>query len=84
LAAKTYEELDQLIRDFPGSEPDLRRRAAKPPWRHGAFPFAFLPFLVAAIVFSHGRAVWLLLPFIWFVLRPFSWRERTRQTIRAR
>src|SRR3954470_6614063 len=54
LAAKTYDELDQLIRDFPGSEPDLRRRAARRAWRPGAFPYAFLPFLVAAIFFSHG------------------------------
>src|SRR3954465_11708201 len=76
LAAKTYDELDQLIRAFPGSAPDLRRRGVKPGGGPGAFPCAFLPFLVAAIVFSHGRAVWLLLPFIWFVVRPFSWRER--------
>jgi hypothetical protein len=34
-----------------------------------------LPLLVAAIVFSHGRAAWLLMPFFfWFVVRPFFWR----------
>src|SRR3954470_8577322 len=60
LAAKTYNELAQLTRACRGRGPDLRPRAVKPAWRHGAFPYAFLPFLVAAIVFSHGRAVWLL------------------------
>src|SRR4051812_6149080 len=84
LAAKTYHELDQLIRDFPASEPDLRRRAARASWRPGALPYAFLPLLVLAIVLSHGRAAWLLLPFIWFVVRPLSRRQRARQTIRAR
>src|SRR3954470_12240759 len=83
LAAKTYDELDELIRDLPG-EPDPRRRAARPArWPRG-FPYAFLPLVLAAIVFSHGRAAWLLVPFIWFIVRQFSWRERARQTIRAR
>src|SRR3954464_4570231 len=48
LAGKTYDELDQLIRDFPGSVPDMRRRSVRSAWRPRAFPYAFLPFLVAA------------------------------------
>ena len=84
LAAKTYNELDELIRDLPGSEPDLRWRPARPARRPRAFPYAFLPFVLAAIIFSHGRAAWLLVPFIWFIVRQFSVRERARQTIRAR
>jgi hypothetical protein len=39
---------------------------------------------MSAIVFSHGRAVWLLMPFIWLVARRLSLRGRLRQTIRAR
>src|SRR4051794_33849287 len=82
LAAKTYDDLDQLIRDLPGSEPELRRRVERPAWQPRALAYVLLPFVVAAIIFSHGRAVWLFVPFIWLVVRPFSFRERARQTIR--
>lgn len=84
LAAKTYNDLDQLIRDFPATEPDLRPRGTGPAWRRGDLPYLFLPLIMAAIVFSHGRAVWLLMPFIWLVARRLSLRGRLRQTIRAR
>src|SRR3954447_15271319 len=84
LAAKTYNDLDQLIQDFPGSEPDPRRRVGRPAWQRRVLPYVLLPVVVAAIVFSHGRAAWLLIPFIWFVLRPFSFLGRVRQTIRTR
>src|SRR3954465_15778201 len=58
LTAKTYIELDRLIQDLPGSAPDPRRPSAVPWRRPRALPYAFLPFLLAAIVFSHGRAAW--------------------------
>jgi Domain of unknown function (DUF1707) len=76
LAAKTYAELDELISDFPADEREPQRdawrdvRAWRRPW-----PLLLLPLLALAIVFSHGRAAWLLLPFFfWFVVRPFFWR----------
>jgi len=84
LAAKTYSELDDLIRDLPGSDLDPRPRAARPLRRPRGLPYAFLPLVLAAIVFSNGRATWLLVPFIWFMVRHFTWRDRSRQTIRAR
>jgi DUF1707 SHOCT-like domain len=75
LAARTYAELDELIADFPSDERDTRRVVrgwARRPW---PLPLVFLPLLVAAIVFSHGRAGWLVVPFVfWFVVRPFVWR----------
>jgi hypothetical protein len=74
LAAKTYAELDELIGDLPAGEPDGQRATGTWGWRP-ALPFAFLPLLFASIVFSHGRAAWLLVPFfVWFVARPFLWR----------
>lgn len=75
LAAKTYAELDDLIGDFPADEREARRVRGRWEWRPWPLPLVFLPLLVAAIVVSHGRAAWLLVPFfIWFVVRPFFWR----------
>jgi DUF1707 SHOCT-like domain len=75
LAAKTYAELDDLIGDFPADEREARRVMGRWEWRPWPLPLVFLPLLVAAIVVSHGRAAWLLVPFfIWFVVRPFFWR----------
>ena len=74
LTAKTYAELDELIGDFPADEHDARRVVGRWGWRPWPVPLVFLPFLVAAIVFSHGRAAWLVVPFFfWFVVRPFFW-----------
>ena len=74
LAAKTYAELDELIGDLPAGEPDGHRATGTRGWRP-ALPLAFLPLLVAAIVLSHGRAAWLVVPFfVWFVVRPFYCR----------
>ena len=84
LTAKTYNDLDRLIRDFPAKEPDLRPGGTGQTWPRGDLPYLLLPLIIAAIVFSHGRAVWLLMPFIWLVARRLSWRGRVRQTIRAR
>ena len=75
LAAKTYAELDELIGDFPGDEREARRVTGSWAWRPWPVPLVFLPLLVAAIVFSHGRAAWLVVPFfVWFVVRPLFWR----------
>jgi hypothetical protein len=77
LAARTYVELDALIADLPTDERETRRAVrgwGRRPW---PLPLVFLPLLVAAIVFSDGRAGWLVVPFIfWFVVRPFAWRGR--------
>jgi len=75
LAAKTYAELDELIRDLPADERHARRARGGPGWRPRPLPLGLLSLLAAAIVFSHGRAAWLLMPFLfWFVVRPFFWR----------
>jgi hypothetical protein len=75
LAAKTYAELDELIGDFPADERETRLVVGRRGWRPWPVLFVFLPLLVAAIVFSHGRAAWLAVPFFfWFVVRPFFWR----------
>jgi hypothetical protein len=43
------------------------------------------PLLVAAIVVSHGRAAWLVVPFlVWFVVRPFFWRDFGRRAVGPR
>ena len=75
LVAKNYAQLDELIGDFPADERETRRPVGRWRWRPWPLPFVFLPLLVAAIVFSHGRAAWLLMPFfVWFVVRPVFWR----------
>ena len=75
LAAKNYAQLDELIGDFPADERETRRPLGRWGWRPWPLPFVFLPLLSAAIVFSHGRAAWLVVPFfVWFVVRPFVWR----------
>jgi hypothetical protein len=75
LAAKTYAELDELIGDFAGDEREARQVTGSWGWRPWPVPLVFLPLLVAAVVFSHGRAAWLVVPvFAWFVVRPLFWR----------
>jgi hypothetical protein len=84
LAAKTYAELDELIADFPADEfeaPIVGSRG----WEFSPLPFVLLPLLVAAIVVSHGRAAWLVVPFlVWFVVRPFFWRGFGRRAVGPR
>jgi Flp pilus assembly protein TadB len=84
LAAKTYAELDELIGDFPISEREPRRGRG---W--GSRPFPGVPLLVGlavtAIVFSHGRAIWLLVPFfVWFIVLPSIWRGPGRHAVGQR
>jgi hypothetical protein len=75
LAAKTYADLDGLLTDFPGAQaPAHRRRFAM--WR--LWPVPLLPVaVVAAIVLSGGRALFLAIPLLFFfVLRPLLWGRR--------
>jgi len=74
LAAKTYADLDAMIQDFPadeGAAPQRGRRLTTV----GYFPFfPVVPIVVAAIIVSHGRLLWLAFPlFFLFVVRPFLW-----------
>jgi hypothetical protein len=73
LSAKTYAELDALIADLPPAEGEYRQ-PARLAWRRRPLPVFVLPLIVLAIVFSEGRAAWLLVPFFfWFVVRPRIW-----------
>ena len=77
LAAKTYGDLDVLIRDFPVDEltaPQRGRRLATVSF----FPFfPVAPIVVAAIIFTHGRLLWLAFPLFFFlVVRPLLWGRR--------
>lgn len=85
LAAKTYAELDGLIGDLPGNDRQERQMTGRAGWRPWPLPLVFLPLLVAAIFFSHGRAAWLVLPFfVWFVARPLLWRGHGQRTYSRR
>lgn len=72
LSAKTYRELDDLLADLPLEELKPRRaRWPLPPWPL----LLLLPLIGVAIVASHGRAAWLLMPlFFWFGIGRFFWR----------
>jgi hypothetical protein len=75
LTARTYAQLDELIADFPSAEID-RLQPRQLGWRRRPFPLPFmlLPLIVLAIVLSHGRAAWLVVPFVvWFVVGRFFW-----------
>jgi len=72
LSAKTYCELDDLLADLPVEELNSRPvRWSLPPWPL----LLFLPLIGVAIVASHGRAAWLLVPlFFWLCFGRFFWR----------
>jgi hypothetical protein len=74
LTAKTYADLDKLVADLPGAAATRTRRTRA--WRR-PWPLAFLPVVViAAIVMSGGRVLWLAFPLFWlFLLRTFVWRS---------
>jgi Domain of unknown function (DUF1707) len=73
LAAKTYADLDALIADFPAQVPQPERESAR--WAFTPWPLFLIPFVIAAIVFSHGRAFWLVFPLAFLVLRTTIWRR---------
>jgi hypothetical protein len=72
-SARTYADLDALIADFPGAELERTQPGhhLAPRWR--AWPLIVLPLVALAIVFSQGRAAWLIVPVFFFVVRPFVW-----------
>jgi hypothetical protein len=71
LAAKSFAELDELIVDFPPREPVLRRSS----WRWPRpWPLLLLPLIALVAFASHGRALWLVVPLLfWFLVRPILW-----------
>jgi hypothetical protein len=74
LAAKTYAELDELIADFPSEETE--ERGPRIAWTRRPWPLVLPLALIAAIVLSHGRALWLVFPLMFFfVIRRFVWRS---------
>lgn len=76
LTARTRADLDALIADLPADraqQPELHRLVR--PQRPWAF-FA-LPVILLAIVLSHGRAVGLLVPFFFLIMRPVAWHYRS-------
>lgn len=87
--AKTYADLDAVIADLPQesyesyhsyqSHADSRVRTG-PGMR--VWPrFAFVPLLalVAIIALSHGHLFWLVIPFVFFFVRPMLWRAGGRR-----
>jgi hypothetical protein len=69
LSAKTYRQLDDLLADLPIEE--LNSRPAR--WSLRPWPLLLLPLIGVAIVASHGRAAWLLLPLFWFGIVRLFW-----------
>ena len=71
LGARTYAELDQLVADLPRPE---RPRVTRSRYRRSAPPrlaFLLVPLVLAAVVLSHGHALWLLFPLAFFLfVRP--------------
>jgi Domain of unknown function (DUF1707) len=72
--AKTYDQLDGLIADFPSEEPARPPRRA---WRSPAV--ALVALLVAAIALSAGHLFWLVIPLFFFFGRPLLWRSSGRR-----
>ncbi len=77
LQAKTYAELDTLVADLPHDEPaSPRHRSFRPA------PFMLLPVaLIAALAVSGGRIGWLVVPVLFFVVRPLVWHSRGRRAV---
>ena len=78
LSAKTYRELDDLLADLPIEE--VASRGAW--WSLRPTPLLLLlPLVAVAIVASHGRAAWLVVPlFFWFGVCRFFWRGFGRRS----
>jgi hypothetical protein len=79
LAAKTYDDLDELIADFPPDAAEHRRTGQPWMWRPWPLPFLFLPFIfIGAAIAVGAHFVWLAFPLLFFfVVRPLFWRART-------
>jgi len=71
LSAKTYRELDDLLVDLPIEK--LNSRSARWSFRPSLL-LLVLPLIGVAIVASHGRATWMLVPLLfWFCFGRFVW-----------
>lgn len=79
-AAKTLDELDELVGDLPRPEPAARSQRAGRTWPVRRLPVVPLVALViAAVVLSHGHLLWLALPLFFFVGRPLLWGTTGRR-----
>jgi Domain of unknown function (DUF1707) len=79
-AAKTFDELDELVGDLPRSEPAARAQPAQRAWRARGLPVVpLVALVVAAVVLSHGHLLWLALPLFFFVGRPLLWGTTGRR-----
>lgn len=81
--AKTYGELDELVRDLPRQEePDERHSfGAYRPWRLvGLAPLLIVLLVVLAATSHHGYydGFWLWIPVLFIVWRLSWWRRRRR------
>ena len=69
MSARTYADLDQLVADLPQPErpqAGIRRRGTPP-----RLAFLLIPLVLAAVVLSHGHALWLVFPLAFFLfVRP--------------
>jgi hypothetical protein len=73
--AKTYADLDAVIADLPHEEPAVTSGRGLRLWPR----FAFVPLLLIAIIaLSHGHLFWLVIPFVFFFVRPMLWRAGGR------
>jgi hypothetical protein len=72
--AVSHADLDALLTDLPGDEPEPTRRTRA--GLHAPWPLILVPFAVLAVIASHGRALWLLVPLaVLLVVRPFGGRS---------
>ena len=76
-AAKTLDELDELVGDLPRPEPAARPQRTWPLRRLPVVPLVAL--VIAAVVLSHGHLLWLALPLFFFVGRPLLWGTTGRR-----
>jgi hypothetical protein len=76
-SAKTYADLDAIVADLPGEEPQVTRARRAWLWPR----FAFVPLLLIALVaLSHGHVFWLAIPLLFvFVARSMLWRGSGRR-----
>ncbi len=76
-AAKTYAELDAVIADLPNEEPTVSGGPGLRMWPR----FAFVPVLplIALVALSHGHLAWLVIPLVFFFVRPMLWRAGGRR-----
>jgi hypothetical protein len=73
---RCYAELDAVVADLPPEEPAVSSGRGLALWPR----FALAPLLLIAIVaLSHGHLFWLVIPFVFFFVRPMLWRAGGRR-----